>query len=77
MQRRLVCQIRAGGGLHEDEGNCLKYLKREWNREEGRKNKDFKKGGKLGQRMGALKRGAVTPLQTMEQQSLSNQTVFW
>ena len=25
-------------------GNCLKYLKRGWNRKEGRKNKDFEKG---------------------------------
>ena len=28
-------------------GNCLKYLKRRWNREEGRGNKDFKKRGKV------------------------------
>ena len=33
-------------------GNCLKYLKRGWNRKEGRENKDFKKGGKLGQGVG-------------------------
>ena len=46
-------------------GNCLKYLKRgvEQKKEEG--NKNFKKGGKLGQRVGALKR-ARTPLQTMD-----------
>ena len=25
------------------EGDCLKYLKRRWNRKEGRGNKDFKK----------------------------------
>ena len=25
--------------------NCLKYLKRGWNRKEGRENKYFKKGG--------------------------------
>ena len=24
--------------------DCLKYLKRGWNRKEGKKNKDFKKG---------------------------------
>ena len=48
-------------------GDCLKYLKRGWNRKEGRGNKHFKKGGgKLGQGVGALKRGAAgTPLQTM------------
>ena len=43
----------------------MKYLKRGWNRKEGRGNKDFKKvGGKLGQGVGALERGmggAVTP----------------
>ena len=33
-------------GYHEDGGNCLKYLKREWNKKEGRGNKDFKKGVK-------------------------------
>ena len=38
--------------------NCLKYLIRGWNRKEGRGNKDFKKGvGKLGHKMGALKKG--------------------
>ena len=36
-------------GLREDGGNCLKYLKRGWNRKEGKGNKDFKKRGKLGQ----------------------------
>ena len=34
-----------GGSLRESGGNCLKYLKRGWNRKEGRGNKDFKKGG--------------------------------
>ena len=38
-------------------GNCLKYLKRGWNRKEGRGNKDFKKGEQAGSRVGALKRG--------------------
>ena len=38
-------------------GNCLKYLKRGWNRKKGKGNKDFKKGGKLDQRVGASKRG--------------------
>ena len=28
----------------EEIGSCLKYLKRGWNRKEGRGNKDFKKG---------------------------------
>ena len=31
--------------MSEDEGNCLKYLKRGWNKKEGRGNKDFKKEG--------------------------------
>ena len=38
---------------HKGVGNCLKYLKRGWNRIEGRGNKDFKNGGKLGQVVGA------------------------
>ena len=57
-QERLVAWIRAGEGW----GNCVKYLKggatekRGWNRKEGKGNKDFKEGGKRGQRVGALKR---------------------
>ena len=52
--------------MHEGGGSCLKYLKRGWNKEEGRGNKDFKKGGKLGQGVGALKeRGDGAPLRTM------------
>ena len=34
-------------------------LKRGWNRKEGRGSKDFEKGGKLGQGVGALKGGGV------------------
>ena len=46
-----------GGG-----GDYVKYLKRRWNKEEVRGNKDFKKGS----RGGCLKkRGAGTPLGTM------------
>ena len=42
----------------EDGRNCLKYLKRVWNRKQGRGNKDFKKGGgKLGQGVCTWKRG--------------------
>ena len=37
--------------------NCLKYLKRRWNRTEGRGHKDFKKGWQAGQEVGAIKRG--------------------
>ena len=57
-------------GVARVEGNCLKYLKRGWNRKEGKGSKDFKKGAdKLDQGVGALKGwgggGAGTPLQTM------------
>ena len=53
-------------GLREGGGNCLKYLKKGWNRKEGGGNKVFKKGGgKPSQGLGALKRGTGTPLQTM------------
>ena len=40
----------------EGRGNCLKYLTREWNRKEGRGDKDFKKGGKLGEGVEVLRR---------------------
>ena len=43
--------------MREGGGNSLKYLKRGWNRKEGRGNKVFKKGGKLGQGVGVLKGG--------------------
>ena len=44
--------------MHEGGGSCLKYLKRRWNRKEGRGNKDFKKGeGQAGSRVGCLKKG--------------------
>ena len=53
-----------GGGSHE-EGGCLKYLKRGWNRKEG--NKDFRRGkGQAGSRSGCLRKGrAGTHLRTM------------
>ena len=53
--------------LCEGGGNCLKYLKRGWNRKEGRENKDFKKGGQAGSRGGCLRKGgdSGTPLRTM------------
>ena len=44
--------------MHESGGNCLKYLERGWSRKEGRGNKDFKKGEKLGQGQGV---GAWNP----------------
>ena len=43
-------------------GNCLKYLRRQWNRKEVRGNKDLKKrGDKLGQGVGALKKEGLEP----------------
>ena len=48
-------------GLREGGGNCQKYLKRRWNRKEGRGNKDFENGVKLGEGEGALKRGGLEP----------------
>ena len=57
--------FRQKGGC-EGGGNCLKYLKRGRNRKERKGNKDFKKGGNLDQRVGALKRGeAGIPFRTM------------
>ena len=52
------------GCLREGRMNCLKYLKRGWIRKEGRGNKNFKVGSKLGQGVGALKRGSGTLLQS-------------
>ena len=46
----------------EGGGNCLKHLIRRWNRKEGRGNKYFKEGGKLGPGVNALKRGNWNPL---------------
>ena len=52
--------------MREVEGNYVKYLKRGWNRKEGRGNKNFKKGGASWVKgLGALKKGAETPLRTM------------
>ena len=53
----MVGQIRTGEGYLRVRENCLKYLKRRWSRKEGRANKDFKMGGKLGQGVGVLKKG--------------------
>ena len=43
-------------GLHEGGGNCVKHLKRGWNRKEGRGNKKFKRGEQVGSRGGCLKK---------------------
>ena len=43
--------------MHEAGGNYLKHLGRGWNKEEGRGNKDFKKGAKLDQGLDAFKKG--------------------
>ena len=53
--------------MHEGGRNCVKFLKKGGRgRKEGRGNKKFKKrGGKLGQGVGALKRGTETPLRTV------------
>ena len=55
-----ICKVsvsdegRWGGCLHEGGWNCIKYLKRGWNRKgEGRGNKNLRKGSKLGQGTGA------------------------
>ena len=53
--------------MREGEGNCLKYLKREWNRTKVRGNKRGR--GQAGSRGGCLKKrggGAGTPLRTMQ-----------
>ena len=53
-------------GSCESERNCLKYLKRGWNKKEGRGNKDFKIEVQDGSRGKCLKKvGAGTPLRNM------------
>ena len=51
--------------MHEGGGNCVKYCKWCETEKRGSGNKDFKKGVKLGQGVGALKSEAGTPLRTM------------
>ena len=46
-------------GLREGWGDCLKYLKRGWNRKEERGNKDYKYGAELGQGVCDLKKGGL------------------
>ena len=43
--------------MREGGGNSLKYLKRGWSRKEEWENKEFKKRGQAGSRVGCLKRG--------------------
>ena len=58
-------------GLGQEGSPCdwgeLRYFKKGWNRKEEKGHRDFRKGGKLGQGVGALKKGggAGTPLRTM------------
>ena len=67
-------RIRAGGSCVRV-GNYLKYLKAGPTEKRGRETKILKRWGrgKLGQGVGALKRGAGTPLQTMVTLKLYNQ----
>ena len=53
--------------MRDGGGNCLKYLKKGWNSKEGKKHKNFKKGGQAGSSGGCLKMGggAGTSLRTM------------
>ena len=51
---------------------CPKYLKRGWNRKEGRGNKDFKKGEQAGLMGGCLKKGGWNPLTNYECRSNKN-----
>ena len=58
--------------MYESGGNCLKYLKRGGGTEKrGGEIKILKRGVKLGQGVGALKRGTGTPLRTMTSFSIS------
>ena len=54
--------------MHEGEGNCIKYLKRGWNRTESRGHKDLKKGGTRWVKGWVPKKGGKvgTTLRTMD-----------
>ena len=57
LRQKRIARVGGGGGT------CLKYFKRRWNRKEGKRNKDFKKGGQAGPRGECLKkRGGWNPL---------------
>ena len=59
------------------ERNCLKYLKRWWNRKEGRGNKHFnQRDGKLRPDVGLLKRGSGTTLRTIACKKLKSTRFF-
>ena len=60
--------------MREGGGNCLKYLKRGGGETEnkGGETKILKGGAKLSQGVGALKRQAGTPLQTMHHMGSSD-----
>ena len=65
-----MCWIRAGGWLSAwGWGNYLKYLKRGCNRNEGRRNKDFKKGASWVKGSVSPKGGGWNPL--------TNYVMYW
>ena len=70
-QQRLVGWIKAGG-ICLKVGELSKVLKRVWNRTEGREHKDLKKGGKMSQRVGSLKKGGWNPLKNYVTTSNNN-----
>ena len=47
--------------MPEDGGDCVKYLKRGWNRKEGRGTKNFKKRGASWVKVKGLKNGGWNP----------------
>ena len=53
------------GFRHKGEGNCLKYLKRGWNKKEGGETKILTRGLQAGSRGKCLKNRGGTPLRTM------------
>ena len=56
MQEKLVYRIRAGGGLHEGQDDCLKYLKRVEHKKGGGETKILKRGASWS-RGGCLRKG--------------------
>ena len=71
MSKEGWCVALGQEGLREGGGNCLKHLKRWWEKKRGGKTKILKRGGKLGQGVGALKRGSWDPLMNYDTLQLS------
>ena len=72
----MLCQIRAGGGFVQVGGTVWNILKGDGTEKRGGETKIFKRGGKLGQGVDALKRGSWNPLTNYGHASNNNEVTF-